>query len=100
MATTENHTHTTVETGTPFEERNGSSIETEKTEKTSVEKKSASHEDRNDPYPDIERARSDVDQHPPMTFKRFMAIFTLGCLLAAAQIPIYLIGGGLCKSPL
>lgn len=94
MATTENLTHTpAAETGAHYEERNGSSIETEK--------KSGSHDDRRgDPYPDIERARSDVDQHPPMTFKRFMAIFTLGCLLAAAQLPIYLIGGGLCKSPL
>lgn len=95
MATTENFTHTpAADTSAPYEDRNGSSIETEK------KSSSPSHEDRrNDPYPDIERARSDVDQHPPMTFKRFMAIFTLGCLLAAAQIPIYLIGGGLCKSP-
>jgi hypothetical protein len=46
--------------------------------------------------PDIESARPDVEQHPPMTFKRFMAIFSLGCLLAAAQIPLYLIGGSLC----
>ena len=44
---------------------------------------------------DVEQAREDVEQHPPMTFKRFMAIFSLGCLLAAAQIPLYLIGGAL-----
>ena len=43
--------------------------------------------------PDVEQAREGVDQHPPMTFKRFMALFSLGCLLAAAQIPLYLIGG-------
>jgi len=29
-----------------------------------------------------------------------MAIFSLGCLLAAAQIPIYLIGGALRELPL
>ena len=59
------------------------------------------HEERrtSDP-PDIEKARVGVEQHPPMTFKRFMAIFSLGCLLAAAQIPIYLIGGALCEQPL
>ena len=45
--------------------------------------------------PDVEQAREGVDQHPPMTFKRFMALFSLGCLLAAAQIPLYLIGGAL-----
>jgi hypothetical protein len=44
---------------------------------------------------DVEQAREGVEQHPPMTFKRFMAIFSLGCLLAAAQIPLYLIGGAL-----
>jgi len=44
---------------------------------------------------DVEQAREGVDQHPPMTFKRFMALFSLGCLLAAAQIPLYLIGGAL-----
>jgi len=45
--------------------------------------------------PEIERAREGVEQHPPMTFKRFMAIFALGCLLAETQIPLYLIGGAL-----
>ena len=37
-------------------------------------------------------------KHPPMTWRRFMAIFSLGCLLAAAQIPLYLLGGSLCIS--
>jgi len=68
------------------ENQNGASLQEE-------EKRAPSHDDD----PDIERARSDVNQNPPMTFKRFMAIFSLGCLLAAAQIPIYLIGGALCK---
>ena len=62
------------------------------------EKTKPSHEELRTPYPDIEAPREGVEQHPPMTFKRFMAIFSLGCLLAAAQIPIYLIGGALCKS--
>jgi hypothetical protein len=44
---------------------------------------------------DVEQAREGVEQHPPMTIRRFMAIFSLGCLLAAAQIPLYLIGGSL-----
>ena len=43
----------------------------------------------------VEAAREGVEQHPPMTFKRLMAIFSLGCLLAVAQIPLYLIGGAL-----
>jgi hypothetical protein len=63
------------------------------------EKKPPSHLERPPSDPDVEAARPDVDQHPPMTFKRFMAIFSLGSLLAAAQIPIYLIGGSLCSSP-
>lgn len=48
---------------------------------------------------DVEQAREGVEQHPPMTFKRFMALFSLGCLLAAAQIPLYLIGGSLGTTP-
>jgi MFS family permease len=44
---------------------------------------------------DVEQAREGVEQHPSMTIRRFMAIFSLGCLLAAAQIPLYLIGGSL-----
>jgi hypothetical protein len=36
---------------------------------------------------DVEQAREVVEQHPPLTIRRFMAIFSLGCLLAAAQIP-------------
>lgn len=71
-------------------EHNGSSVH--------EEKRHPSHEELRRPDSDIETAREDVDQHPRMTFKRFMAIFSLGCLLAAAQIPIYLIGGALCKS--
>lgn len=71
-------------------DHNGSSLD---------EKKAPSHEDRRPSDPDVEAARADVDQHPPMTFKRFMAIFSLGCLLAAAQIPIYLIGGAICSPP-
>jgi hypothetical protein len=58
---------------------------------TATEKKTA--------QPDVEQAREGVDQHPPMTFKRFMALFSLGCLLAAAQIPLYLIGGALGTTP-
>jgi len=38
--------------------------------------------------PDVELAREGVEQHPPMTFRRFLALFSLGCLLAAAQIPV------------
>lgn len=41
------------------------------------------------PKPDVELAREGVEQHPPMTFKRFMALFSLACLLAAAQIPVF-----------
>ena len=41
------------------------------------------------PKPDVEEAREGVEQHPPMTFKRFMALFSLACLLAAAQIPVF-----------
>ena len=37
--------------------------------------------------------------HAPMTWRKFMAIFSLGCLLAAAQIPLYLIGGTLSNPP-
>lgn len=40
------------------------------------------------PKTDVEVAREGVEQHPPMTFKRLMALFSLGCLLAAAQIPV------------
>jgi hypothetical protein len=40
------------------------------------------------PKPDVELAREGVEQHPPMTFKRAMALFSLACLLAAAQIPV------------
>jgi hypothetical protein len=64
------------------EARNGNVVE---------EKKASSHDEQNS---DVEN--NGVNQHPPMTFKRFMAIFTLGCLLAAAQIPVYLIGGSVC----
>ena len=70
-------------------DHNGSSLE---------EKTAPSHDERRPSDPDVESARPNVDQHPPMTFKRFMAIFSLGCLLAAAQIPIYLIGGAICSS--
>jgi hypothetical protein len=45
---------------------------------------------------EVETAGEGVEQHPPMTFKRFMAIFSLGCLLAETQIPLYLLGGALC----
>jgi len=40
------------------------------------------------PKADVELAREGVEQHPPMTFKRAMALFSLACLLAAAQIPV------------
>jgi len=66
----------------------------------SEEKKMMSHEDFRQPDPDIETPRDDTEQNTPMTFKRFMALFSLGCLLAAAQIPLYLIGGSLCISPM
>ena len=73
------------------EEHNGSATE---------EKKTPSHDELRSPADsDVERAREDVDQHPKMTWKRFIAIFSLGCLLAAAQLPIYLIGGSVCKIP-
>ena len=84
METTESEAKRT----SPAEEVNDSSVE---------EKTNPSHEELRTPYPDIEAPREGVDQHPPMTFRRFMAIFSLGCLLAAAQIPIYLIGGALCN---
>jgi MFS family permease len=44
---------------------------------------------------DTERQDGEHGGHPPMTWRRFMAIFSLGCLLAAAQIPLYLIGGSI-----
>lgn len=47
---------------------------------------------------DVEQGQGGAEQHQPMTLKRFMAIFSLGCLLAAAQIPLYLIGGTLCTT--
>jgi hypothetical protein len=58
------------------------------------EKKGVSHDETRPSVspPDVEEARPAVE-HPPMTWKRVMAIFSLGCLLAAAQIPVYLIGG-------
>lgn len=84
METTKSEAERTV----PADEANASSIE---------EKAKPSHDELRAPYPDIEAPREGVEQHPPMTFKRFMAIFSLGCLLAAAQIPIYLIGGALCN---
>ena len=81
-------TKSEAERAAPAEAVNGSSVQ---------EKAKPSHEDLRTPDSDIESPREGVDQHPPMTFKRFMAIFSLGCLLAAAQIPIYLIGGALCN---
>ena len=77
----------------PVLDTNGSSTE---------EKRSPSHEfheGRPKSPPDIEAPRENVEQHPPMTFRRIMAIFSLGCLLAAGQIPIYLLGGSICNSP-
>lgn len=51
--------------------------------------------DPSNPFPgDAEQPNSEK-QHPPMTWRRFMAIFSLGCLLCAAQIPLYLLGGSL-----
>jgi len=64
-----------------------------------IEKEAPSHEDVQRGDSDVEAPREGVEQHPKMTFKRFMAIFSLGCLLAAAQIPIYLLGGALCTFP-
>jgi hypothetical protein len=76
-------------------------------EEQNIEEKvsNPSHEDiptssRQSPGKDVEAPRDDIDQHPKMTWRRFMAIFSLGCLLAAAQIPIYLLGGSLCTRPL
>ena len=72
----------------------------EHNESATEEKKPPSHDELRSPADsDVERAREDVDQHPKMTWRRFMAIFSLGCLLAAAQLPIYLIGGSVCKFP-
>jgi MFS family permease len=48
---------------------------------------------------DVEIPAEVVTQHAPMTWRKFMAIFSLGCLLAAAQIPLYLIGGTLSNLP-
>lgn len=45
------------------------------------------------PGADINQAREGVNQAPPMTIKRLMALFSLACLLDATQIPLYLIGG-------
>ena len=45
--------------------------------------------------PDVGEPRDDVEQHPPMTLKRIMALLSLACLVSAAQIPLYLIGGTL-----
>jgi hypothetical protein len=73
------------DTETVNKERNGAALE---------EKKPTSQDEI--PKSDLEAANG-VNQNPHMTFRRFMAIFSLGCLLAAAQIPIYLIGGALCK---
>ena len=47
------------------------------------------------PKADVEQTSEEVDQAPPMTFKRLMALFSLTCLLDATQIPLYLIGGSL-----
>jgi len=85
---------------TPKAETNDTpSAETARNDELIEEKKAASHDERLGrftPDGDVEEAREDVDQHPAMTWRRFMAIFSLGCLLAAAQIPLYLIGGSLC----
>ena len=64
---------------------------------TFAEKKSASFNGEPSAPSDLEsKSHDDEPVHsPPMTWRRFMAIFSLGCLLAAAQIPIYLIGGAL-----
>jgi len=48
--------------------------------------------------PDVEAPTETFAQHSPMTWRKFLAIFSLGCLLAAAQIPLYLIGGTLSTS--
>jgi len=77
------------------DEHNGSSTE----EKAHDELRSPAGSDVARLDSDVEQAREDVDQHPKMTWRRFMAIFSLGCLLAAAQLPIYLIGGSVCKIP-
>lgn len=50
-----------------------------------------SYPEKPNPKPDVEQAREGVEQHPPMTWRRFMALFSLGCLLAAAQIPVLLL---------
>src|SRR5437773_9688697 len=81
-------TKSEAEPAAPANEMNGSSVQ---------EKGNPPHEELRKPDSDIESPREGVDQHPPMTFKRFMAIFSLGCLLSAAQIPIFLIGGALCN---
>jgi len=47
------------------------------------------------PEADIEQAGERVNQAPPMTIKRLMALFSLTCLLDATQIPLFLIGGSL-----
>jgi len=69
---------------------------------TAVSEKSVKNEGKNaegktpaPDAPDVEAPAETLQQHTPMTWKKFMAIFSLGCLLAAAQIPLYLIGGTL-----
>jgi len=47
-----------------------------------------SYPEKPNPKPDVEQASDGAEQHPPMTWRRFMALFSLGCLLAAAQIPV------------
>jgi hypothetical protein len=69
---------------------------------TKVEEESSSNLDMEDSMKqheklnvsDVGEPRDDVEQ-PPMTLKRIMALFSLACLVAAAQIPLYLIGGTL-----
>jgi len=87
MATPKTENQTEI----PLDDQNGSATEKER---------GPSHDELRSPADsDVEQAREDVDQHPKMTWRRFMAIFSLGCLLAAAQLPIYLIGGSVCNFP-
>jgi len=80
-------------------EANNAPVDEQQSDHKIEKETTPSHEDVDRGDTDVEAPREGVEQHPRMTFKRFMAIFSLGCLLAAAQIPIYLLGGALCTVP-
>ena len=61
-----------------------------------VDSKELSITDNSDEKYDVERnARAESAGKIKIDFKTFMAIFSLGGLLTASQIPLYLVGGGI-----